>query len=267
MPSKTDTQRIKGSIANITDLKETDIEMMYLLFSRYYDKANKESFINDLREKQWVIILESEGEIKGFSTQMVIKGCHSKGKYAVLFSGDTIVDKGCWSETKLSVLWTKFAVALSKMYEKEEHEFYWYLLSKGYRTYKFLPTFFNEYYPKSGQETPAKVREIMKTIAEKKFPGLFEESTGIIKASILKERLKAGIADIGEKELKKNNIRFFAEKNPGWSRGDELVCVAPVSRSNFNKAGLRLLENTGVTIENMNIINAGGIKCQNLHCL
>ena len=35
--------------------------------------------------------------------------------------------------------------------------------------------------------------------------------------------------------------RFFREANPGWARGDELVCLTRVSRDNLTSAGRRIL--------------------------
>jgi len=255
---KTGEQAIKGTILKVSELENTDIEKMFALFSAYYDGTDKQNFVKDLKEKHWIIMLKTGEEINGFSTQMVIRGEHSQGKFAVLFSGDTIVDKKCWGETELAVLWTKLSVALSEMYKQKGSEFYWYLISKGYKTYKFLPVFFNEYYPAADRVVPGKLREIMKIIAQTKFPGLYDEHTGIIRGSDTKERLKKGIADIDEKQLKNAHVRFFAEKNPGWAKGDELVCIAPVSRSNFNKSGLRLLDNTSVLTRDLQKIIMGG---------
>jgi hypothetical protein len=36
-------------------------------------------------------------------------------------------------------------------------------------------------------------------------------------------------------------VEFFVRMNPGHAEGDELACIAPISRSNLTRAGIRLL--------------------------
>jgi hypothetical protein len=36
-------------------------------------------------------------------------------------------------------------------------------------------------------------------------------------------------------------VRFFLEKNPGYARGDELVCVAEISPGNMRGLARRML--------------------------
>ena len=39
-----------------------------------------------------------------------------------------------------------------------------------------------------------------------------------------------------------SNIRYFAEKNPGWKQGDELACLVRLTKDNFNRMGLRMAQ-------------------------
>jgi hypothetical protein len=36
-------------------------------------------------------------------------------------------------------------------------------------------------------------------------------------------------------------VSFFAEKNPGHVKGDELACITEISRSNLTRAGERMV--------------------------
>jgi hypothetical protein len=36
-------------------------------------------------------------------------------------------------------------------------------------------------------------------------------------------------------------VRFFIERNPGHARGDELCCLAPLTRENFTRAAYRTI--------------------------
>jgi hypothetical protein len=37
------------------------------------------------------------------------------------------------------------------------------------------------------------------------------------------------------------HVRFFVERNPGHERGDELCCLAPLTRDNFTRAAWRVI--------------------------
>ncbi|MDE1999117.1 MAG: hypothetical protein KGI52_09350, partial [Burkholderiales bacterium] len=42
-------------------------------------------------------------------------------------------------------------------------------------------------------------------------------------------RLKEGVAPIDDRALSHPDIRFFADRNPGHERGDELCCLAAIN--------------------------------------
>ena len=48
-----------------------------------------------------------------------------------------------------------------------------------------------------------------------------------------KDRLRAGIADITPERLKDPYVQFFVERDPHYHLGEELCCLAPLTRANF----------------------------------
>jgi hypothetical protein len=254
MPKKAE-QAITGHVVRAGDLNAPDRERMFGIFTAYYEGVNRDVFLRDLSEKQWVIVLKQDGVIKGFSTQTVLRAELRGKSMAALFSGDTIIDRECWGQAHLASIWTKLAIALAD--RQKNKEFYWILISKGYRTFRYLPTFFNEYYPRPGVEIPAGMREVMRVFAGAKYPGEYDDAAGIIRAAGKHDRLKAGVADIDGRHMKNRDIMFFAEKNPRWQEGDELVCIARVSRGNFNKAGLRALNSANYNADELKELIGG----------
>ena len=59
----------------------------------------------------------------------------------------------CWNDgdTALASTWGKFVMDLIE--EHEQSALYWFLISKGFRTYRYLPLFFREFYPRSDHPT------------------------------------------------------------------------------------------------------------------
>ena len=42
--------------------------------------------------------------------------------------------------------------------------------------------------------------------------------------------------------LRDPNVQFFVAQNPEHANGDELCCIAPLTRDNFTEAAYRILE-------------------------
>jgi hypothetical protein len=59
--------------------------------------------------------------------------------------------------------------------------------------------------------------------------------------------LRSGVAEITEQRLRDPHVRFFAERNPGHASGDELCCIAPLTRENFTPAAYRVIGSTPVS--------------------
>ena len=121
----------------ISALKDYEVDCMYNLFSTYYENTEKEKFLKDLINKDKVILLRDKKEknIRGFSTvKFIEKNIDGKSVFG-LFSGDTVIDANYWGQTALTMEFFKV-----QMYFKAKHpfsEFYWFLISKGFKTYYF----------------------------------------------------------------------------------------------------------------------------------
>ena len=119
-------------------------------------------------------------------------------------------------------------------------ELWWFLIAAGYKTYRFLPVYFKEFYPRHDLATPAPVQAVIDALAGHLYPEHYDANTGVIQAQSHQYRLRAGVADITAQRLRDPHIAFFAQKNPGHAAGDELCCVARLTRSNFTRAAERI---------------------------
>jgi hypothetical protein len=82
----------------------------------------------------------------------------------------------------------------------------------------------------------------MEQLVQLKFPGEFDSERGVVRLSrptpVRAERKQLVVAG-----LEHRHGRFFAESNPGFLRGDYLVCLADVSERNRTRLGNRLFRN------------------------
>jgi hypothetical protein len=230
-----------GQLVRTADITPSQREKMFALMESYYEGVERATFDADLDEKEWVvqIIDEETNRLKGFSTQMLLEAEVSGRTVLALFSGDTIVDSDARGERSLFQVSGWFVRSLMDTYPGVE--LYWFLISKGYKTYRFLPLFFHEFYPRHDLPTPTRFAAVIDALAGSKFPATYDHALGIVKAGPCSCRLRHGIADITPDRLQDPHVSFFAGRNPRHALGDELCCIAPLTPANFTPAAYRAM--------------------------
>lgn len=225
-------RHLTGSVVSRTTPEERD--EMYALLATYFSGTDRERFESDLAEKDGVILLrdETSGRIRGFSTFLWMRD----PARIVFFSGDTIVDRDYWGESVLSRTWAQ--IAFSEADRNPATPVYWFLISSGYKTWRFLPVFFRLFYPNPDAATPAHIQKIIDELGHRKFGDQYRQ--GIVRFNAATP-LRRGVAEISEERLRDPRIAFFAQMNPGHADGHELACLTEIARSNLTRAGERML--------------------------
>lgn len=230
------------SIAARDTLPPETREAMFRLHSRYFANVRRDRFMEDLDEKHWVILLsDPAGGLAGFSTQMLITLPVDGKRHRFLFSGDTIVAAPHRNTPLLAGCFGHLMLRLIR--EHGEEHLYWFLISKGFRTYRFLPVFFREFWPAPGRETPATVTALIQAVAWHKFGGAYDAASGVIRPAN-GDRLADPAAGIPSQRRRDPHVAFFARRNPGHGRGEELACLAPIRTGNLNDYARRVIRAT-----------------------
>jgi len=217
---------------------------MYALFRTYFAGTDRGRFDADLDEKEVVLLLRAaaSAQIQGFSTLMRMTASIGGAEVVAFFSGDTIIAREYWGETILSRLWsqTVFAEAERLLAIRPRVKVYWFLICSGYKTWRFLPVFFRDFYPNPNVPTPLHVQRILDTLGTRKFGAQYIHERGIVRLAEATP-LRDGIADVTAARLRDPHVAFFVEKNPGHAAGDELACLTEIRRDNLTRAGTRMV--------------------------
>lgn len=236
-------RRLAGSVVPSAATTSGDREQMYRLLAAYFTGTRRDQFEADLAEKEAVVMLRDEksGQVQGFSTFMRIAARIDGADVAAFYSGDTIVAREYWGETMLSQLWSRTVLAEADRIrtERPAARVYWFLICSGYKTWRFLPVFFREYYPNPATPTPPRMKRILDTLGQRKFGDQYLAGPGIVRFRRATP-LRHGVADVTEQRLRDPRVAFFSRMNPGHAEGDELACLTEVSRANLTRAGERM---------------------------
>ncbi len=233
---------IKHQTLAVGDLTPYDRAAMFQLMEEYYLGVSQETFEYDLAEKEHVMVLRdrTEGDrLVGFSTLMRLDLVVCGNPVKAIFSGDTVVE-----EQKRNNI--GFAYEVTRYFAQTLSDFpgcaaYYVLICKGWRTYRILPFLFRDFTPRFDKPAEQLHRCVMNAFGAKKYPREYNPETGLIVFDGETQRIKPNSAEAISQTRRDKHTSFFAEKNPHHLRGDELVCVAPVTYSNFSTAFNKLL--------------------------
>jgi hypothetical protein len=222
---------------DVKSLSHDERASMACLYLTYYGNADETIFFHDLDSKNEAEMLYFDGEMIGFSTLMLYedewRGCSIR----VAYSGDTIVRRDHWGQQALTWTWLR---RMRKIWEASpEIPFYWFLLVKGHRTYRFLPSLALKYHPdfRAGHDD---LRALADKLAGDKFGSDYNPRSGVVEFEVSRGNLRNEIAYPTDRELKNPSVRFFFEKNPGYLRGHELVCLCRISPDNMKPYAVRI---------------------------
>lgn len=236
--------RLSADVRPRETLTPADRREMYQLLDRHFENTSPCQFEQDLAEKETVILLRDprDARVVGFSTLMTLPVTVEGQEVVGFFSGDTIIARECWGSSLLGRLWlrTVFAEADRIQGRSSDARLYWFLICSGYKTWRYLPIFFRHYSPHPERSASAFDRKVLRALATTKFGDEYHPDAGVVRFRRATP-LRRGIADVTERRLRDSAVDFFVRANPGHTEGDELACLARISRANLTAAGLRLL--------------------------
>jgi hypothetical protein len=210
---------------------------MFALLQNHFDGVNPEQFVRDLAEKNWIVLILRGGRVVGFSTLLVYETDFDAKPVSVVYSGDTIVAPEAWGSTALARGWITAVNQLRELYPRGKY--YWLLLTSGFRTYRFLPVFWRDFFPRFNAPLSDEVRRLRDQLATGRFGAQYDSRAGLVRFRH-PQQLRGELKSIPAGRLSDPHISFFAENNPGYANGDELVCLTELNAENLTPAGRRM---------------------------
>ena len=215
---------------------------MFGLLRSHFIGVDRDTFESDLLQKNWVILLEDHrGVLRGFSTLLVYPENVEGLALTVVYSGDTIVAPEWWGSSALPLTWLRAVRQITPL--DGGRNVYWLLLTSGFRTYRFLPVFFSEFVPRCGGAR-ATDAALLTRLANARFGRRFDQAAGIVRLE-KPQILAPELLDVPRGRRLDPHIAFFLERNPGYVRGDELVCLARIADDSLTAAGRRIARSLG----------------------
>jgi hypothetical protein len=221
------------------DLSAKQRNEMFELLAQHFDGVTRAQFERDLGEKNWVILLTRGDRLVGFSTLLAYESVFDGQTFSVIYSGDTIVAPEAWGTTALSRAWIACVRQLREHFPRGKY--YWLLLTSGFRTYRFLPVFWREFYPRFDVATPVNQKHLLDQLAHGRFGEQYNSEKGIVRFT-QPQRLRSGLDAVPTGRSADPHVAFFLKQNSGHVLGDELVCLTELADDNLTPAGKRMIQ-------------------------
>jgi hypothetical protein len=117
---------------------------------------------------------------------------------------------------------------------------FWLLLTSGFRTYRFLPVFWREFFPRFDRSTPPELHRLLYQLANERFGAQFDAPAGVVRFAH-PQQLAAGLETVPPGRERDPHTVFFLARNPGHAQGDELACLTELCQENLTAAGRRMM--------------------------
>jgi hypothetical protein len=229
--------RLTAFVRPRREVSDGDVAAMYRLYAEYYAATSQDLFRSDLDDKDHVIELRDGASLRGFSTLAVMDYEVAGEPCRALFSGDTIIDRRYWGEQALAQAFCRHAGVVKA--QRPDLPLSWFLISKGYRTYRYLSAFAREYFPNPVRPTPPHIQERIDLLARRRFGEVYCAELGLVRFPVSRGHLKPQWTTIREGVLKRAEVRFFLERNPRFHAGEELCCITLLETGNLRSFARR----------------------------
>ena len=240
MPAKIQ-QKLHYQLKPLQSLEAQECDRMFTLMTSNYDHVCIERFKQDLAWKQYIILLKDGFEIiQGFSTLAINPQGTGTTDYTILYTGDTIIEPAYWGSQELVKAFCITAGQILRL--NSNKKLYWYLISKGHRTYLYLPLFFKRYFPSTDEarENPAHLT-IIDRCSTLIFGNAWNASRGILSFVENQGCLNKELAQSTYARAHHPHVAHFLKLNPGFYKSDELVCLTEISTNNMRRMAQRYL--------------------------
>jgi hypothetical protein len=219
------------------ELSSDQLAAMFELLTAHFEGVTREQFERDISEKNWAMLIERGGRLVGFTTILAYETKFGRDTVSVIYSGDTIVSPEAWNSSALPRGWIESVVKLRALYPRGW--FYWLLITSGFRTYRLLPVFWQDFSPRYDEETGPLDKALLDHLAYQRFGDRYDLGRGIVRLA-QPQRLRGVLAEVPAGRLDDPHVTYFLSRNPAHARGDELVCITELSPANLTAAGKRM---------------------------
>jgi len=216
-------------VTKTTQLTPRDWDEIWLLTSEFYD-VERDYAERELRRRQDVATFHMGDALIGMA---VIDTCLTtfRGRnIVVLHTSHLLIREHARGRNLVQKLGVRTFLATRLRYPLRP--IYWFYDALSYKSYLLLPRNFRTFWPRFDSPTPEPQAALIDQLATQAFGPAWRPARGVVVRSGLR-RLRPATAPLILVSDSEAELSFFARANPGHASGDTLVCLCPLTASNW----------------------------------
>ena len=231
-----DNQKIQVSIV-CNDFSTSVKEEMWNVYHKYYHYT-KESFMARIRKNNYYSFYKVNGKIIGFTGLRISRAMIDGKKHLFIYFGQTVIDAAYRGKSLIPVTGAK----LYLKYWREilsSKTFFW-ADALTYKAYLVFAKSVEEFYPNHQMSNPGHIQKVIDYIGQEHYGAYYNLGLGTVRKDQM--LVNDPCINIPLKYRQDPDIRFYTEANPGYTHGQGLITVAPLSGTNFMMLAKRIMK-------------------------
>ena len=228
-----DADRITTTVHATADLSPAQWDEIWTLTDEFFDveRAYAEA---ELRRRQRIAMFRMNGALLGMAAIDVYQQEFRGSALIVIYTAHVLIREAWRGRNLLQKLGARTFLATRLRHPLRP--FYWFFDTFSYKSYLLLPRNFREFWPRFDAPTPEPRAALIDRLATGLYGPAWHAASGVVARSGQK-RLRISAAPLILGPGTDPELEFFARANPGHAEGDMLVCLCPLTLSNWLSLG------------------------------
>ena len=193
----------------------------------------------ELRKRQSIAMFRMNGALLGMAA-IDIQPAQFRGRRLAIISTAHVLLRENWRGRNL-IQKLGMRTFLRARLRYPLRPIYWFFDTFSYKSYLLLPRNFHTFWPRHDQPTPEARTALIDQLATQTYGPAWRPARGVAVRSGQK-RLRETAAPLVLRADADPNLQFFARTNPGHAEGDMLICLCPLTLSNWLSVARKAFE-------------------------
>jgi hypothetical protein len=192
-------------------------------------RTSREEFEAGLAKMDEIWLLNIDGQTKGFGGVRFFYPEWQGRRSCVIFTGRVYLQPSVRGAGILQKIGFRYYLQCLKSHPFQR--IYWMFGAGSFKSYLLLPRNFHTYWPQSGSKPPMREQALLEAVALALDNPLYDPKTGIMSHPELV--YLDGHIGHDPNDMRDPDVQYYASINPGQIRGDDVMCLCPLTPLNW----------------------------------
>ncbi len=228
-------QTVVRPTSAVTPAEWNDI---WLLTSEFFD-VERGYAEAELRKRQSIAMFRTNGALLGMAAIDIYPATFRGRSLTIIATAHVLLRENWRGRNLIQKLGAR--MYLRALLRHPLRPIYWFYDTFSYKSYLLLPRNFRKFWPRFDQPTPERRATLINQLATGMYGPAWRPARGLVVRSGQK-RMRETAAPLVLHPGASPDLQFFARMNPGHAEGDMLVCLCPLTLSNWLSVARKALE-------------------------